>query len=151
MTEFEHITTAEAVATYQATSDIFSGLIREVRELSKKKPDATLSAGKVKIINRVLVDLKGLLEKEPEGKFLDLLDNQELPQTSDAVLVMVQFETALCAFDSRYRKDIRWYFGHSTMEWITQEFVDEYRIEMERQRAERATYEEEDDDDAEYE
>ena len=146
MTEFEHITTNEAVATYEATNDIFSGLIREVRELSKKKPDAILSTGKVKIINRVLTDLKGLLEKEPEGKFLDLLDDQELPQTSDAVLVMVQYETALRAFHSRYTERVNWPYRKSEIEWITPELVAEYEKDMERRRVEQAAAADEEDD-----
>lgn len=127
MTGFKNITTTEAVSTYVATSEIFKGLIHEVRELSKKKPDATLNAGKVKIINRVLTDLKGFLEREPEGKFLDLLDDQELPQTSDAVLVMVQYETVLEAFAKRYRQLVKWDRNTSTYEWITPELIAEYK------------------------
>lgn len=127
MTDFNNITTNEAVSTYVATSEIFKGLIREVRELSKKKPDATLNAGKVKIINRVLTDLKSFLQREPEGKFLDLLDDQELPQTSDAVLVMVQYETALGAFAKRYHKRVEWDRYTSTHEWITPELIAEYK------------------------
>lgn len=146
MTDIEHITTTEAVAAYQATNDIFLGLFREVRELSKKKPDAILSAGKVQIINRVLTDLKDLLEKEPEGKFLDLLDDQELPQTSDAVLVMVQYETVLKAFHSRYSEHVTWDYEESKIEWITPELIAKYEKEMERQRAEQAAYEDEEDD-----
>lgn len=96
--DLTNVTTKEAVATYSATNAIFIGLIKEIRELSKKKPDATMSAGKVKIINRVLEDLKSILAKEPAGKFLDLLDDKELPQTSDAVLIMVQYETVLRTF-----------------------------------------------------
>jgi hypothetical protein len=52
--DYKHVTTEEAVATYRATNNIFAGLIKEVRELSRKKPDATLNQGKVKLINRVL-------------------------------------------------------------------------------------------------
>ena len=85
MIEFKNVTTPEFVAAYNATNGIFEGLLKEIRELSKKKPDATLSAAKVKIVNRVLTDLKLFLENEPEGKFLDLLHDNDLPQTSDAV------------------------------------------------------------------
>ncbi|WP_421693235.1 hypothetical protein [Aestuariivirga sp.] len=107
MTNFNHRTTAEAVELYQATGEVFKGLIREVRELSKKKPDAILSKGKVKIINRALSDLLIVLDKEPERKFLDLLDDEDLPQTSDAVLVMVQYESALVEFPKRYFVNVR--------------------------------------------
>lgn len=96
-------TTTIAVAAYKATNNVFHGLLKEVRELSKKKPEATLSAGKVKVINRILIDMKEFLIDEPEGKYLDLLGDEELPQQSDAVLVMVQFEAAMDMFASRYQ------------------------------------------------
>ena len=59
--EFDDVTTDAAAAIYQASTPIFEGLIAEIRELSKKKPDATMSAGKVKIVNRVLNDLLEIL------------------------------------------------------------------------------------------
>jgi hypothetical protein len=120
--DFNHVTTEEAVATYNATHNIFTGLIREVRELSRKKPDATLSQGKVKMINRVLADLRNVLEKEPEYKFLDLLDDEELPQTSDAVLVMVQFESALESFSKHYHRRAK--KGYDTRYvWVTNQLT----------------------------
>ena len=96
-------TSTTKVETYRASRGIFSGLLSEMRELSKKKADATLSKGKVKILNRVLEDLKTVLADEAEAKYLDLLDEDDLPQNSDAVLVMVQYEKALGSFAGRYR------------------------------------------------
>ncbi len=122
--EFEDVTTDAAVATYQASTPIFEGLIREIRELSKKKPDATMSTGKVKIVNRVLSDLLEILKPEPAGKYLDALDDESLPQVSDAVLTMVQFESALHSFESRYHR----YIEHER-HWITKEFVAEWNAD----------------------
>jgi hypothetical protein len=99
----EYVTTEAIVRNYQATEPIFASLLAEVRELSKKKPEATMSPGKVKIINRVLVDLLVYLTGQPEGKYLEKLDDQALPQVSDALLVMVQFNTALVAFKRRHK------------------------------------------------
>ena len=98
----EHVTTQAITQIYQASEPIFSGLLLEVRELSKKKPEATMSASKIKIINRVLSDLLLFLNDQPEAKYLDKLDDQTLPQVSDALLVMVQFKTALSAFAKRH-------------------------------------------------
>lgn len=123
MTEFEFVTDQQTVNVYQTSQEIFSGLINEMRELSKKKADATLSKGKVKILNRVLDDIRGLLADEPEAKFLDELDDDDLPQNSDAVLVMVQYESALAAFRKRYRC----YVSGLGDRWITREFVEERR------------------------
>lgn len=120
-------TTQNAVDLYEASVEIFRGLIGEVRELSKKKPDATLNKGKVRIINRVLADLQIVLSSEPEKKFLDLLDDEELPQTSDAVLVMVQYESALSEFPKRYflnfRTGVNSYGGPEFKKfWVTENF-----------------------------
>ncbi|MGA7779949.1 MAG: hypothetical protein WCA85_19850 [Paraburkholderia sp.] len=101
--QHRQVTTQEFVNKYEATSPIFSGILSEIRELSKKKPEATMSANKVRIVNRVLEDLLVFLKDEPAGKYLELLDDGELPQMSDAVLAMVQFESALNAFEGRYR------------------------------------------------
>jgi hypothetical protein len=120
-------TTQQAVDLYDSSVEIFGGLISEVRELSKKKPDATLSKGKVRIINRVLTDLRIVMDAEPEKKFLDLLDDEELPQTSDAVLVMVQYESALREFPMRYFRAVKTGvngYGSVVLEnfWITEDF-----------------------------
>lgn len=104
MTEVEHVTTNEAVEIYVASCGVFQGLMSEMRELSKKKPEMTLNKSKVKILNRILTDIQSILKKEPEGKYLDLMDDDDLPQNSDAILVMVQYEKALLAFEKRYSK-----------------------------------------------
>ncbi len=120
------VTTEKSVEIYNATNDIFLGLLKEIRELSRKKPEAIMSAGKVSIINRVLEDLKIVLDKEPEGKFLDVLDDENLPQTSDAVLIMCQYETALKAFKSKYYQRYKAGVYDSKQAWVTPEFLNEY-------------------------
>lgn len=120
--EYEHVTTTAHVETYEASNEIFESLLKEMRELSKKRPEATMNPGKVKIVNRVLKDLLTFLKDEPEGKYLDELDDEALPQVSDAVLIMVQFGTALKKFDSRYHDDVPAY-GEDA--WITTELVAE--------------------------
>ena len=124
--EFEHVTTDAAVATYEASTPIFEGLIREIRELSRKKPDATMSAGKVKIVNRVLNDLLQILKSEPTGKYLEALDDESLPQVSDALLTMVQFESALDSFKSKYYRYI-----DGSHQWVTQDLVDAWNADAE--------------------
>jgi hypothetical protein len=124
MTEFEHITTDAAVETYQSAIGVFRALLHEVRELSKKKPDATLSKNKVKLINNVLSDLMRILEGEPEGKYLQILEDNELPQVSDALMMMVQFEAALNAFHHRYYQQTG--YVTSDRHWITKELLEEW-------------------------
>jgi hypothetical protein len=100
MTRQYYTTTAKANA-YDGVISVFTELFKELKELAKKKPDATLSASKVKIINRVLVDVRDCLKGEPEHKYLDLLDDETLPQYGDALLILSQHEGALSAFRAR--------------------------------------------------
>lgn len=120
--EFESVTTQEKVDIYVSSEPIFEGILREVRELSKKKPEATMSASKVAIVNRVLGDLIEVLADEPDAKYLERLDSDALPQVSDAVLVMVQFETALKSYKKRYFKRVE-----GQLFWITSEFIEEWQ------------------------
>lgn len=129
--EFEHVTTNAAVATYEASAPIFAGLLKEVRELSRKKPEATMGASKVKLVNRVLTDLLTILKTEPEGKYLFELDDESLPQVSDAVLAMVQFETALESFRSRYFRR-----AYGDYYWITSELLAEWEEDDEEPESE---------------
>jgi hypothetical protein len=117
VTEYEYVTTEAAVEIYESSASIFEGILKEVRELSRKKPDATMNAGKVQIINRVLNDLLVILKDEPAGKYLELLDNGSLHQVSDAVLIMVQFESALESFRERYF----YLYDFGERYWVTEE------------------------------
>lgn len=119
--EFRHVTTQAFVDQFEASAPIFSGVLREVRELSRKKPEATMSASKVKVVNRILEDLLVILKNEPAGKYLELLDDEALPQMSDAVLTMVQFETAINAFSDRYRRRV-----YGDIHWVTQDFLEQW-------------------------
>ena len=89
-----------------------------------------MSAGKVKIINRVLNDLLQILKPEPAGKYLEVLDDESLPQISDAVLTMVQFESALNSFESKYHRYIE-----GSHYWITEEFVAAWNADSEEEDA----------------
>ena len=111
-------TTKEKVEVYQTTSPLLVAMYQEIQILSKKKPDGTLNAGKVKLINRLLSDIKDVLEDEPDIKYLDLLSDDDLPQYSDVVLILSQFSTAFKRFKEKYyRKDkdsLHW-------KWIVEE------------------------------
>jgi hypothetical protein len=91
-------TTREKVKVYETTRPLLAAMRNELKELSKKKPEATLSKSKVTIINRLLTDLTELLKDEPNSKYLDLLSDDDLPQYSDVVLILSQFDAAMDAF-----------------------------------------------------
>jgi len=127
MTDFQNVTTNNFVNICESASGVFGALLGEVRELSKKKPDATLSKSKVTLINNVLSDLNVFLKGEPEGKYLNVLEDDELPQVSDALMMMAQFESALRSFRKRYYQLVKLGHLHSREHfWITEEQVKEW-------------------------
>ena len=94
--------TQERADAYDSFFDVFSHLYKELKALGSKKPSETLSASKVSIINRLLVDIRKNMEGEPEHKYLDLLDDESLPQYSDAILILSQYDGALKGFLAKH-------------------------------------------------
>lgn len=83
---------------YEMLYPMMVSVFDELRELSKKKQDASLNPMKVKMANRILSKVKLLLVKEPTIEFLDLLDEDSLPSNSDAVMIIAQFKAAMEQF-----------------------------------------------------
>lgn len=102
MAKQKYYTTTNLVKSYESTAIVFSQLFKEVKELSKKKPEGAMNKLKVAQINRILADIKSFLMNEPEAKYLDLLEDATLPELGDAVLIMSQYEGALQSFRDRY-------------------------------------------------
>src|SRR3546814_2972958 len=64
---------------------------KEMSELSKKRQDGILNELKVRYINRLLAEAHAALGDDPSLAFVELLNEDELPQNSDAVLVLGQW------------------------------------------------------------
>jgi hypothetical protein len=94
--------TAEQAQVIEMLMPILGSVTNEVREFSKKKQDGVLSELKVTQINRLLVDVKEALGDDPSTRYLDLLDEEMLPQNSDAVLVLSQWMAALKQFRDKH-------------------------------------------------
>jgi len=95
---------------------ISSGAYRLTSSVSPaSQPDATLSESKVKLINRLLKDVRFVLAKEPDFKYLDLLVSAALPQNSDVMLILSQYTAAMDRFHKSYygwddrTKKSRWF------------------------------------------
>jgi hypothetical protein len=71
----------------------------------------------------VLRDLITILSSEPEGKYLAPLEDEALPQVSDALMMMAQFDAAVRAFVSRYRVYVERPYRRRELRWITAEQV----------------------------
>ena len=74
----------------------------EFKELSKKKPDAAVSKSKITIVNRLLEKLRLVLADEDAIDFLDLLDEDDVPQASDVTLILSQYVASMDAFHAKY-------------------------------------------------
>jgi hypothetical protein len=94
-------------------------MFREFQELSKKKPEAALNKRKVEIANRLLTDVLDLIKGESTHAYLNLLDEDDLPQNSDVVLILGQAVAAMRAFRKKYYRHIPM---HGTT-WVTAEMV----------------------------
>jgi hypothetical protein len=100
--EGEPLPTEEEVSSYEKLKPLFRSAHEEMKELSKKKPDGVMTDLKVQLLNRLLTELKEAMKADPSAAYLDLLDRELLPQHSDVVLVMSQYEAAIKAFSGRF-------------------------------------------------
>lgn len=110
--------TEEQAAAYDRIVPMLEAAHREMAELSKKKQDGIVNALKIKMINRLLTELTKILKDDPSYSFVDMLDEEGLPQNSDVVLVLSQWRSALEQYRSKY-------FGYDAAEhrqrWFTAE------------------------------
>lgn len=108
--------TNQDIEKYDMLLPMLNSTLEEMREFSKKKQDGVLNPLKVKLINRLLTDIKKVLSSEQSASYLDVLDEDTLPQNSDAVLILGQYRAAMDQFRSKY-------YGQDGYEerWFTQE------------------------------
>ena len=95
-------TTPKKANLYEVVMPLLSAMQQEFKELSKKKPDSVLSLSKVKTVNRLLESCLKVLELEQSLQFLDLIDEDEIPQNSDLVLMLSQYVAAMHQFHLTY-------------------------------------------------
>lgn len=91
------------VMKYIMLYDFLESAYVEMKDFSKKNPDAALNERKVKSLNRILKDIKEILANEPTASYMDILDEEMLPSNSDVVLTMSQYRSALENYRKKYR------------------------------------------------
>jgi len=102
---------------YELLHPFLTCILFEVKELSKKKQDEPLNKLKVRMINKILSQIKvDVLRDDPSHEFLDLLDDESLPTNSDAVLIIAQYDGAMKQF---HAKHFRW--DGTDHRWVTKE------------------------------
>ncbi|GAB1690697.1 hypothetical protein [Krasilnikovia sp. M28-CT-15] len=94
--------TEEQAATYDRLVPMLEAAHREMTELSKKKQDGVVNTLKIKMLNRLLGELSKIIVKDPSHAFVDMLDEETLPQNSDAVLILSQWQAALKQYKDRH-------------------------------------------------
>jgi hypothetical protein len=94
--------TEEQANAYDRLVPMLEAAHHEMTELSKKKQDGIVNALKIKMINRLLKELSKVLENDASHDFIDMLDEETLPQNSDVVLVLSQWHAALKQYRSKH-------------------------------------------------
>lgn len=115
MEEGQEYTTLDKVSTYNTTIPLLSAMYEEFKELSKKKPEAAVSKSKINIANRLIERVRIVLGDEESLYFLDILDEDDVPQTSDVTLIFSQYVAAMKAFHSKY-----YGYNGSDYDWFTE-------------------------------
>jgi hypothetical protein len=100
--------TQKQATDYGVLNPLLVAMYDEFQELSKKKPQDVVSKGKVKLVNRMLTPVLELLDDEPSRVFLNLLDEDDLPENSDVVLMLGQAIAAMKSFRARYTTHGNW-------------------------------------------
>lgn len=88
--------------THDAITPLLKAMYLEFKELSKKNPAAAISKQKITIVNRLLTKLSAVLAKEESMEFLDMLDEDDVPQLSDVALILSQYVAAMDSFKAKY-------------------------------------------------
>jgi hypothetical protein len=74
---------------------------RDERTIQKKQ-DGIVNSLKIRNVNRLLTELRKLLAKDPSLEFVEMLDEETLPQNSDVVLLLSQWRAALHQYKQRH-------------------------------------------------
>ena len=107
-------TTAAKSKTHDTTMPLLNSMYSEFKELSKKKPDAAVSKYKIATVNRLLERVRLVLQDEESIDFLDLLDEDDVPQMSDVTLILSQYVAAMKEFKDTYHG-----WNGSDHDWFT--------------------------------
>lgn len=94
----------DSTETYNLLYTMFHSAYMELRDLTKKSPKEALSPMKIKMLNRILERIRDFLSEEPAIDFLDLIDEDALPSTSDTLLLMSQYAGAIENYYKNHNK-----------------------------------------------
>ena len=96
------VTTPQQAKAWEIGMPLLKAMYAEFKELSKKKPEGAVSKAKIGVVNRLLEKGREVLKGEDSLSFLDLLDEDDVPQNSDVVLMLSQYVAAMEQFHATY-------------------------------------------------
>ena len=135
--------TEAQIIQYRYLSPMLDSALAEMREFSKKKQDGLVSATKIKILNKLLGDLRSILANEASVSYLTTLSEEDLSQNSDAVLILGQYRAALASFTGKHD---RYESGYGRV-WVTKEWIERHDAVETRDQEEHEEDEEDDEGD----
>jgi hypothetical protein len=100
----DELTSAKKASDHVTLMPLLEAMFREFQDASKKKPDGAVNKTKITIVNRLLKDVFAIVDGEPTRGYLDLLDEDGIPQNSDVVLILGQAVAAMEAFEAKYHR-----------------------------------------------
>ena len=81
----EYLPSKADVMNFIMLYDFLESAYIEMKDFSKKNPDAALNERKVKSLNRILKDIKNILQNEPTASYMDILDEDIKKQYSNYI------------------------------------------------------------------
>lgn len=96
----------DSTETYNLLYSMFRSAYMELRDFTKKAPQETLSPMKIKMLNRILEKIRDFFSEEPAIDFLDLIEEDSLPSTSDTLLLMSQYAGAIENYYKKHYKEM---------------------------------------------
>lgn len=106
--EFTERPMSDQTRQFEVVMPLLQSMLAEMKELAKKKQDAPVNQMKVRMVNRLLEDVRAVVAQEPEMAYLDMLDEESLPEYSDSVIVLSQYLTAMERFEERHWDSTGW-------------------------------------------
>ena len=86
--------------SWEMVNPLLEAMFSEFKDLSKKKPDGAVSKAKIGVVNRLLEACRQILADEGSLVFLDVLEEDDVPQNSDVTLMLSQYAAAMDQFRS---------------------------------------------------
>lgn len=112
-----NLITESDVSNYQMIKPMIVSMYNEMKTLSAKKQDGVLNNFKIKTISKIINSARELLSEEPTLSYLDIIDEEMLPQNSDVVLILSQYIDAFNQYCNKYYVHV----GSGMRKWNTKE------------------------------